>query len=170
MSSNIDQLVQITKETIVLSAQEILGEGAEPVVQRIRNAPDTPAGLREAVESCKNITKSEMAGEGGTAIDVICEALLRDMDDAVHAKSNKSSSPEREALKARITKAKLVAATSSLLGAKATGLVNLLQDAETNRASIREAYEACEELASQTLSAELAASFKDRCGRILKQL
>jgi hypothetical protein len=170
MSSNIDQLVQITKETIVLSAQEILGEGAEPVIQRIRNAPNTPAGLREAVESCKNITKSEIPGEGGDAIDVVCEALLRDMDDAVRANANKNSSPERDALKARIIQAKLIAATSSLLGAKAAGLVNLLQDAATNRASIREAYEACEELANQTLPAGLAASFKDRCGRILQQL
>lgn len=170
MSSTIDQLIQITKETIVLSAQEILGKGADPVIQRIRSAPDTPEGLREAVDSCKQTTQETMGIEGASAIDVVCGALLRDMDDAMRANTLETRSPEREALKARIIRAKLIAATSSLLGTKATELISLLQDAETSRASIREAYEACEELANQTLGAGLAASFRERCGKIIQGL
>jgi len=170
MPTNVDQLVQITKETIVLSAQEILGEQAAPIIQRIRSAPDTPAGLHDAVESCKKITKSDMTSDGGNAIDVICDALLRDMDDAVRADTRKNSSPEREALKARITKAKLIAAASSLLGLKASAFVALLQAAQTSSDSIRKAYEECMALAKSTLPAELAAVFEDRCGRIVQQL
>jgi len=170
MSEKYDQVVQVTKETIVLSAQEILGEQADPVIQRIRSAPDTPEGLHEAVESCKQITQAAMGIEGAAAIDVVCGALLRDMDDTVRSSKFSARSPERDALKARIVRAKLVAATSSLLGNDANTLIDVLQNAETNRDSIREAYEACEELANQTLSARLAASFKDRCGKIIEQL
>jgi len=171
MSTNVDQLVQITKETIVLSAQEILGENAAPIIQRIHSAPDTPAGLREAVESCKNFTKTNMTNEGGEAIDVICDALLRDMDDAVRAAdAKKTSSPEREALKARITKAKLIAAASSLLGPKANAIVQLLQSAQTSSDSIRSTYEQCIVLAKSTLPADLVALLEERCGRIVQQL
>lgn len=170
MSANVDQLVQITKETIALSAQEILGENAAPIIQRIQSAPDTPAGLRDAVESCKNFTKTNMTNEGGEAIDVICDALLRDMDDALRADAKKSSSPEREALKARITKAKLIAAASSLLGPKANAIVQLLQAAQTSSDSIRSTYVECVALAKSTLPANLASLFEERCGRIVQQL
>jgi len=170
MSEDLSQIVHLTKETIAMSAQEILGTQAEGVIQRVQGAPDTPEGLRAAVESCKEMTKATIGVEGADAIDIICSALLRDMDDAVRASAKKNQPTERDALKARIIRAKLIAATSSLLGQNATRLLSVLQEADPNRDSIREAYGACEELARQTLSAEEAASFSDRCGKIIQQL
>lgn len=169
MSASISQIVQVTKETIELSAQEVLGERARPVIERIRSAPDTPEGLHEAVTACKAMTQSGMDNRGAEAVDLICAALLRDMDDAVRQSKLKPSS-EREALKARITKAKLIAATSSLLGSDAESLVQQLQAAESNRDSIRAAYEECEKLVDRLLSSAEAEQFKERCGKIVQQL
>lgn len=173
MSIDIKHAVQLTKETIIVTAQEILGPKAGPVIDNIRNAPNDPQGLRDAVNHCKQMTQSIVGAEGAEAIDVICSTLLRDLEDTVRAESpspETADASEKLALKARIVKAKLVAATSGLLGLDAQQLLAKIRSAPDTREGLIKAYQECEAIAHSTLSSNLAAEFISRCGEIVAKM
>ncbi len=170
MGSSIDQIIQLTKETIIVAAQEVLGDQAASVIERIRSAPNTPEALRDTVDQCHAMIETTVGAKERKSIAVICSALLRDLDEAVRENAKPADTPEKQALKTRIVKAKLIAVTSGLLGADGLKLVSKLRDAPDTRDGLLAVLKECESMANATLGGRVASQLKSKCADIVKQL
>jgi len=170
METSIEQVVHLTKETIIVTAEEVLGEHATEVVDRIRSSPDTPDALRETVGQCQALIQSVVAPDQLQTISVICQTLLRDLDEAVRENSKPADTPEKQALKVRIVKAKLIAVTSGLLGREGLKLLEKLRNAPDTREGLIAALGECEAMAESSMKNQVASELKTRCQDIIRQL
>lgn len=170
MDHSLDQIIQLTKETIIVTAQEVLGDQAPSVIDRIRSAPNTPEALRDTVSQCHAMIESAVSAEQLDSISTICSDLLRDLDEAVKENAKPAPTTEKQALKTRIVKAKLVAVVSGLLGADGLQLVARLRSAPDTREGLLEVLRECESIADASFKDKVVSELKSRCGEIVKQL
>lgn len=170
MDPSLDQIIQLTKETIIVTAEEVLGDQAPPVIDRIRSAPNTPEALRDTVSQCHAMIESTVSAEQLDSISTICSALLRDLDEAVKENARPAPTTEKQALKTRIVKAKLAAVISGLLGADGLQLVARLRNAPDTREGLLEVLRECESIADASFKGKVVSELKSRCGEIVKQL
>jgi hypothetical protein len=170
MEPSLDQIIQLTKETIIVTAEEVLGDQAQAVIDRIRSAPNTPEALRDTVSQCHAMIESAVSAEQLESVSSICNALLRDLDEAVKENAKPAPTSEKQALKTRIVKAKLVAVTSGLLGADGLKIVSKLRSAPDTREGLLAVLQECESMADASFKDSIASELKNRCGEIAKQL
>jgi hypothetical protein len=170
LEASVEQVIQLTKETIIVTAQEVLGDQAGSVIERIRSAPDSPEALRDAVENCHSILQSTLDPESLNTISVVCSTLLRDLDEAVKENSKPAETDEKQALKARIVRAKLIAVTSGLLGTDGLELVEKLRAAPDTRDGLISVLKECESMADSSFTNAIASELKTKCADIVKQL
>jgi hypothetical protein len=170
MAASIEQVIQLTKETIIVTAQEVLGDQAGPVIDRIRSAPDTPEAIRDTVSQCHAMIQNTVSEKDQESLSVICSALLSDLDEAVKENAKPAETAEKQALKARIVKAKLMAVTSGLLGADGLKLVAKIRSAPDTRDGLIAVLQECESMAEATVDNTRASEMKRRCAEIVKQL
>lgn len=170
METSIEQVVHLTKETIIVTAEEVLGEHAAEVVTRIRSAPNTPDALRETVSNCKTLIQTFVDQNQLQTISTICNSLLNELDEAVKENSKPADTPEKQALKARIVKAKLIAVTSGLLGSDGLKLLDKLRNAPDTKDGLIAALRECEAMAESSMKNQVASELKTRCADIIRQL
>jgi len=170
METSIEQVVHLTKETIIVTAEEVLGDHAAEVIDRIRSSPDTPDALRETVGQCQALIQTAVDPSQLQTINVVCQSLLRDLDEAVKENSKPAPTPEKQALKARIVKAKLIAVTSGLLGTDGLKLLEKLRNAPDTREGLIAALSECEAMADSSMKSRVASELKTRCDDIIRQL
>jgi len=64
------------KDQLVRLAEETLGDKAQKIVNKIREAPDTAEGLRAAAEGCKKLVKLTISEQKAEELIRKCEAIL----------------------------------------------------------------------------------------------
>lgn len=170
MEQSIEHLVQLTKETLILTMEEIFGEDATPLVAKLRDCEDSPEGLHRVISQCETEIKPEVSVEKHQQMKIICKALLKDLDEAALANARPAVTDEKQALKLRIVKAKLIAVTSGVLGAEGLNVLQKLRSAPDTREGLIAALKECQSIASKDSNAAKADEFRASCQKIISQL
>lgn len=170
MEQSIEHLVQLTKETLILTMEEIFGTDATPLVAKLRGCEDSPEGLHRVISQCEVEIKPTISTEKYQQMKVICSALLKDLDEAAQANARPAVTDEKRALKLRIVKAKLIAVTSGVLGAEGLNVLQKLRSAPETREGLIAALKECESIASKSVNAAKADEFRTTCQKIINQL
>jgi len=171
MDADIQQLVQMTKDALIESIKNILGNDGSKIALKISESADTPEGLRAVVSQCEKVTKLTFDEEKFQSLKIVCSALLKDLDQAAATLSSGEDTIQQDR-KIRMAKAKLITIASRVLGNGADGLkiTTKLRNAPESVEGLRGSLSECEKLASLTIDSKKVNILKLNCEKVLEEI
>jgi len=171
MDDNVQQAVQVTKQTLIQAIDGILGADGAKLSDKIIHAPDTADGLKTAIQQCEKITRLTFDEEKYNNLKTVCAALLADLDNVVNAVVKDGDAIQQDR-KIRMAKAKLITIAAKILGNGADGIkiTSKLRNAPESIDGLRGSLQECTKLASLTTDADKVRAMNTYCEKILQEL
>lgn len=171
MNDDVQQAVQVTKQTLIQAIEGILGNDGAKLSDKVSNAPDTADGLKTAIQQCEKITRLTFDKEKYSNLQTVCSALIADLDSVVNAVVKDDDAIQQER-KIRMAKAKLITIASKILGNGADGIkiTGKLREAPESIDGLRGSLKECTKLASLTTDADKVRAMNVHCEKILQEL
>jgi len=171
MDANVQQAVQITKQTLVQAITGILGADGAKLSEKIMHAPDTADGLKTAMQQCEKISRLTFEVEQYNKLKTVCSALLADLENVVNAVAKDDDTIQQDR-KIRMAKAKLITIATKILGNGADGLkiTTKLRNAPESVDGLRGSLQECTKLASLTTDTDKVRAMNAYCEKVLQEL
>lgn len=171
MGENVQQAVQVTKQTLVQAIDGILGSDGAKLSGKISSAPDTADGLKTAIQQCEKISRLTFDEDKYNKLKTVCDSLLADLDKIVSSITKDDDTIQQDR-KIRMAKAKLITVATKILGTGADGIkiTAKLRNAPESVDGLRGSLKECTKLAGLTTDADKVRAMNTYCEKILEEL
>lgn len=171
MDNDVQELVKMTKETLIKAVSYNLGDAGAIIVKKISDSSDTLEGLRAVVNQCEKISKLTIDADGFEKLKTICGAMLKDLDDAVDTLSSDSVSDVQHR-KIRLVKAKLITIATKVFGhgVEAEKITTKLRNAPESVEGLKGSLQECEKLANLTIDPKKVSEMRLNSNRVMAEI
>jgi hypothetical protein len=149
------------KAALIDMAIMVLGDDAGRIAKKLREAPDTLEGLREATASCKKLVDLTIDEAKGAELKSKCAEILSALDAA----GGNGQTPGGASFED--TRSQLIDLTIAVLGKDVEPVTRKLHDAPATAAALKDAVQQCCKLVRLTIDEGKARKIEQEAGRLL---